>query len=299
MTTPRGGPGGRAPRKRRWVVGLVVLIGLALIVTVISILRPGPKPPLGQGPSATTTAPKPSKPAGCPDMQIIYIPGTYETNPAANPAIPVGLLKAVADPLANRFSDQPGRLSNYFVPYLAQFGNPTPYPASEQDGVRAASAAMAATAQRCPAAVFGLVGFSQGAASAGDLATAIGQGGGVIPAQKLLGVGLVSDPNRNPATEKLIGPQVGGSGLGGPRPQNFGAVGDRVVTFCAPGDLICATPDSARNLANLSATLGLISQYMQSGVHSSYAGYKVEGGETATQWLANWLGEKVEQAPKG
>ncbi|MGZ4574471.1 MAG: cutinase, partial [Mycobacteriaceae bacterium] len=75
--------------------------------------------------------------------------------------------------------------------------------------------------------------------------------------------------------------------------------GDRVVTFCAPGDLICATPAEATNLANLPATLALVGQYMQSGVHFAYASYMVESGQTTTQWLANWLGDKIEKAPKG
>jgi len=293
-----------APRKRRWVLGLVVLVAVVLVVAIVGVLQSGPKPPtVGQGPGATTAVPptttKPSKPAGCPDVQVIFVPGTYETNPGADPTGPVGLLKGVATPLAQRFKDQPGRLADYFTPYLAQFYNPTPYPASEQDGVRVASAAIGATAQRCPAALFGLVGFSQGAASAGDLATSIGQGNGVIPPDKLIGVGLVSDPNRNPATEKLIGPPVGGAGILGPRPTNFGADGDRIITFCASGDLICATPPNAVNLANLPATLALVQQYQTSGVHSSYGSYQVERGQSATQWLADWLGDKIEKAPKG
>jgi Cutinase len=290
------------PKKRRWVLGLVVLIGLALVVTVANGIRSGPIPPtVGQGPGqgATTTPGATVKPAGCPDVQVVFVPGTYETNPGADPAVPVGLLKAVADPLGKRFQDQPGRLSDYFTPYIAQFNNPTPYFTSEQDGVRVASAAIADTVKRCSGTSFALVGFSQGAASAGDLATSIGQGGGVIPPEKLLGVGLLSDPNRNPGTEHLIGPEVEGSGLAGFRATNFGAVGDRVVTFCAPGDLICATPAKATNLANLPATLALVGQYMQSGVHSAYASYKVESGQTTTQWLANWLGDKIEKAPKG
>lgn len=289
------------PRKRRWVLGLVVLVGLALVVGVVSVIRSGTTPPtVGQGPGTTSAPPTTTvKPTGCPDVQVVFVPGTYETKPGADPAVPVGLLTAVSGPLVKRFQGQPGRVSTYFVPYLAQFGNPTPYPDSEQDGVKQATAAIAATAKQCPAASFALVGFSQGAASAGDLATTIGQGGGVIPAEKLIGVGLVSDPNRNPSTEKLIGPAVDGAGLGGFRPKDFGAVADRVVTFCAPGDLICATPAGAANLANLPATLGLVGQYMQSGVHSAYGTYKVKAGQSATQWLANWLADKIDQVPKG
>lgn len=292
------------PKKRRWVLGLGALLALAIIITVVSVLNPGTKtPPIGQGPGATTSAPapttKPGKPAGCPDVQFLYVPGTYETNAGADPSVPVPSFKAEGPALAQRFQGQSGRLSEYFVPYLAQFNNPTPYFASEQDGVRATTAAIAATAQRCPGASFLVVGYSQGAAVAGDVATTIGQGGGVISPDKLLGVGLISDPNRNPATEKLIGAPVVGAGLAGPRPKDFGAVGDRVITFCAPGDLICATPASAANLANLPATLALIGQYLQSGVHTSYGTYQVAPGTSAMEWLTDWAGDKIAKAPKG
>ncbi|WP_127781685.1 cutinase family protein [Rhodococcus sp. X156] len=298
------------PRKRRWGIWLVVLVALVVVGSVLTRL-PGSGPDMPEvapGPGSTATQPPGSsaqppatsvKPAGCPDVQVVFVPGTYETNPGANPGAPAGLLAAVANPLTARFGGDAGRVSTYFVPYLAQFNNPTPYLASEQDGVRAARAAIAETTKRCATTKFALVGFSQGAAVAGDLAAEIGQGGAVIPPEKLIGVGLVSDPNRNGAADRLIGPAVAGAGLGGPRPKGFGAVGDRVVTFCAPGDLICATPPSATNLANLPATLALVGQYMQSNVHSSYATYKVEGATSATQWLAGWLAARVEEVPKG
>lgn len=72
-----------------------------------------------------------------------------------------------------------------------------------------------------------------------------------------------------------------------------------MITFCAPGDLFCATPAGAANLANLAATLTLVGQYLQSGVHSSYRTYQVAPGESATQWLANWLVDKVDAVPSG
>lgn len=294
----------KPPRKRRWGLWLVVLVALVVVGTVIARLPgsgPG-APEVGPGPGSTTAAlpppPTSAKPAGCADVQVIFVPGTYETNPGANPGAPAGLLAAVANPLVQQVGGDPARVSTYFVPYLAQFNNPTPYLASEQDGVRATRAAIAATTKQCPSTKFALVGFSQGAAVAGDVAAEIGQGGAVIPPDKLIGVGLVSDPNRNGAADRLVGPAVDGGGLGGPRPRGFGAVSDRVVTFCAPGDLICATPPSATNLANLPATLALVGQYMQSNVHSSYATYKVEGGQSATQWLAGWLGVRVEGVPR-
>ena len=261
--------------------GLRVLLGVAVLL--VAVLLGGCSGPANK-----------SKPPGCPDVQAVFVPGTYETRIGADPAVPVGLLAPVADALRKNLG--PDKVGFYFVPYLAQFGNPTPYPQSAASGVKATVDAMAATASKCPAAKFTLAGFSQGAAVAGDVATQIGQGGGPISPDKLLGVGLISDPNRNTQTEKLIGPPVDGSGLVGPRPKDFGAVGDRVVTFCAPGDLICATPDSARNLANLPVVLAQIGNYMSSQVHASYGGYQVASGTSATEWLADWLKQKIDKA---
>ena len=275
-------PRGRLPRKTRGVrlgVGVAVLLMAAVA---------------GGCSSNTTNTPKPP---GCPDVQAVFVPGTGETHVGADPAVPVGLLNSVADSI--RASVDANRAGFYFVRYVADLPNPIAYQASEQAGVKATTDAIATTAAKCPAARFTLAGYSQGAAVAGDVATQIGQGAGPVSADKLLGVGLIADPNRDPKTEKLIGPPVDGSGLVGPRPKNFGAVGDRVVTFCATGDLICATPDSARNLANLPAALAQIGQAINSQVHSSYGTYQVDSGKSATEWLANWLTDKIKSAPKG
>ncbi len=99
----------QAPRKRRWVLGLVVLVGIALLLSVVGILQNGPKPPpLGQGPETSTSPPAPRKPADCPDVQVIYVPGTYEITPAADPTVAVGLLKAVADRWPTGLGASPG-----------------------------------------------------------------------------------------------------------------------------------------------------------------------------------------------
>jgi len=166
--------------------GLRVLLGVAVLL--VAVLLGGCSGPANK-----------SKPPGCPDVQAVFVPGTYETRIGADPAVPVGLLAPVADALRKNLG--PDKVGFYFVPYLAQFGNPTPYPQSAASGVKATVDAMAATANKCPAAKFTLAGFSQGAAVAGDVATQIGQGGGPISPDKLLGVGLISDPNRNTQTE--------------------------------------------------------------------------------------------------
>ena len=294
----------RRPR-RRWVVALGLLLALALVVFIVVNVLPGNKNQ-GSGPTtatAPTSAPPtstvPKKPPGCPDVQVLVVPGTFETSPTADPTVPVGLLKSATAPVAQRFPAD--RASIYYVPYLAKFDNIFVYQASEADGVTRTTQAIAATATKCPATQFALLGYSQGATAAGDVAAQIGRGGGPITPTRLIAVGLVADPGRDPATEPLIGPPVDGAGLAqalAPRPPGLDQLRGRVVTFCATGDLICATPPAAIAPANLQSTLALVQRYQTSGVHSSYGKYQVSPGMSATQWLANWLNDKIEKAPK-
>ena len=44
----------------------------------------------------------------------------------------------------------------------------------------------------------------------------------------------------------------------GARPGGFGALNNRTFQICAPGDLICAAPQSAFNITNLPQTLGVL-----------------------------------------
>lgn len=96
-------------------------------------------------------------------------------------------------------------------------------------------------AARCSATRFALVGYSQGADAAGDLAAEIGSGHGVVPPERVAAVGLLSDPRRGP-TDALIGPPVPGAGAGGARIGGFGFLSQNVRTFCAAGDLYCSVP---------------------------------------------------------
>lgn len=97
-------------------------------------------------------------------------------------------------------------------------------------------------AQHCDNTRFALLGYSQGADAAGDLAAEIGTGLGVVSPNRVALVGLISDPRRSP-TDNLIGPPVAGAGAGGPRIGGFGWLSPQTYTFCAAGDLYCATPD--------------------------------------------------------
>ncbi|MGZ4541831.1 MAG: cutinase family protein [Mycobacteriaceae bacterium] len=180
----------------------------------------------------------------CPGVQVIAIPGTWETHQGADPQHAVGLLKQVTDPLIKSL---PGRVQIWYAPYVATAlpGESALYADSKTQAVSVASAEIAHTAATCSHTQFALVGYSQGADAAGDLAAQIGNDHGPVPAARLLAVGLVSDPGRTTVGEPLIGPPAVGVGFAGDLRGGFGAVASRVVTLCAPTDLYCATPPTA------------------------------------------------------
>ena len=185
----------------------------------------------------------------------------------ANPVeFPLALLLNVTNPLRAQFDSS--RIEIYTVPYTAQFHNPfaqdnqISYNASRDEGNRATKAALAAMAEKCPLTSYVLVGFSQGAVIAGDIAGDIGNGRGPVDEDLVLGVTLIADGRRQTGVGQHIGPDPAGqgaeitlaevpflSGMGltmtGPRPGGFGKLDDRTNQICAPGDLICAAPEQA------------------------------------------------------
>ena len=65
---------------------------------------------------------------------------------------------------------------------------------------------------RCPLTSYVLVGFSQGAVIAGDIASDIGNGRGPVDADLVLGVTLIADGRRQTGVGKDIGPNPPGQG---------------------------------------------------------------------------------------
>lgn len=276
--------------------------------------EPGPEPPISQ-------------PASCPDVQMISVPGTWESsstddpyNPTANPA---SLMLNVSNPVREQFPD--GRVDVYTVPYIAQFSNPIAIPpdgqasynVSRSEGMRRTYDFLAERHEGCPLTTYVLAGFSQGAVIAGDIAEQIGKGNGPVPADRVLGVALIADGRRSGesgpgqpiqvgtpppgigAEVALGGLNVPGITMTGPRENGFGEIADRVYTICAPGDLICDAPRNALSPANILGSLGTLVQAVGNPVHSLYHGYVVDSaGTTATQWAANWAIGLVGSAPE-
>ncbi|MEV4236578.1 cutinase family protein [Nocardia sp. NPDC049737] len=173
-------------------------------------------------------------PQQCPHMYVVAVPGTWETS-KSEPGR--GMLAAVADGL-------PGDVETDYVAYTATAfpWEGEVYGRSKREALDNTRGLVNAMAQRCGATRFALLGYSQGADAAGDLAAEIGTGLGVVAPDRVALVGLISDPRRSP-TDNLIGPPVVGAGAGGPRLGGFGWLTPKTYTFCAPGDLYCATPD--------------------------------------------------------
>lgn len=171
----------------------------------------------------------------CPGTYALAIPGTWETG-QTGPSQP-GMLSGVVDTL---------RANGVRADYVSYAATAFPwegetYGASKNQAVAAANLMIQSMALQCPSTTFALVGYSQGADAVGDVAAAIGTGGGVIRPERLVAVGLLSDPRRSEA-DTLVGPAVAGSGVGGARPGGFGWVTPVVRTFCVDGDLYCSTP---------------------------------------------------------
>ncbi|MFC6011678.1 cutinase family protein [Nocardia lasii] len=169
----------------------------------------------------------------CPDLYVVAIPGTWETGQNKPPG--PGMLSGVTNGL-------PGNTDVDYVTYAATafpwegdvYGN------SKKQAVAAARGLISAKLAACGNTKAALVGYSQGADAAGDLAAEIGTGISVIPQDRIAVVGLISDPRRSP-TDIQVGPYAAGAGAGGARPGGFGWLQDRTRTICAVDDLYCAT----------------------------------------------------------
>src|SRR6185436_9486833 len=170
-------------RKRHRILALIAAGAMALVVVLIVAIvivvlrRPETSqtalPPTAVPPTAVPpTAGKKPRPefqdASCPDVQMI----------------PIALLVNVTNPIRQQFGND--RLEIYTVPYTAQFHNPLSadqqmsYNDSRAEGTRAAVKAMTDMNDRCPLTSYVLVGFSQGAVIAGDMASDIGNGRGPV-----------------------------------------------------------------------------------------------------------------------
>jgi hypothetical protein len=328
-------------RKRHRILGVAaaiavtVLVGVVVAALVVWMRQPASPPPSANPPGtslpgAVPPSSSPSKPrpefqdASCPDVQVLSIPGTWESSPQLDPLnpvqFPIALLLNVTNPLRDAFGAD--RLAEYTVPYTAQFHNPfaadkqMSYNDSRKEGMDASVKAITEINNRCPLTSFVIVGFSQGAVIAGDLASDIGNGRGPIDQDLVLGVTLIADGRRDEGVGMDIGPNPPGHGaeitlhelpmlssmgltMTGSRVGGFGALNDRTNQICASGDLICAAPPEAFSVFNLPQTLDTLIGAAGQPVHALYntPQFWVLDGQTAPMWTQNWAHGLVENAP--
>lgn len=177
-------------------------------------------------------------PVDCASTFNLFIPGTWETDENADPAEPVGMLKPVADALKSAHGSA---VEVYTLPYMARaFDNGHTYAESKADAVSKAEQVLTEVAKSCPRTKFTMVGYSQGADAAGDIAADIGNGEGPIDAGRVLAVGLLADPGAGTKGVATVGPRTSGQGIADPRPHGMGALSGRVASICDPGDLYCS-----------------------------------------------------------
>ncbi|ALC06928.1 hypothetical protein CDES_12920 [Corynebacterium deserti GIMN1.010] len=262
-------------------------------------------------PTGTQAPEDPTQPEWCPAVEFLSAPGTWESaanddpiNPTANPA---SFMLTITQPLQERYS--PDDVKVWTLPYTAQFRNinsqnEMTYDESRTEGLSKMTGELVSMHNECPATEFIIVGFSQGAVIAGDLAAQIGSGQGAIPADSIRGVALVADGRREPGVGQypgtfvdgvgaevalqplnlLVQPIVPGATMRGPRVGGFGELNDRVQDICAPNDSICDAPVNVGNA--LDRALDMVAA---NGVHAQYAtNPNVFPGTTTNAWIVNW-----------
>ena len=189
--------------------------------------------------SVALTAPAiASAQSGCGATFNLFIPGTWETNESADPDVPVGMLKPVADALKSAHGSD---AEVYTLPYMARaFDNGHTYADSKADALAKSRQVLSEVEKSCPKTKFTIIGYSQGADAAGDLASEIGNGKGPVDAGRVLAVGLLADPGAGTKGAATVGPRTSGHGIADPRPQGMGSLSGRVASICDPGDLYCS-----------------------------------------------------------
>ncbi|MDY5785070.1 cutinase family protein [Corynebacterium sp.] len=298
------------------LVGAVIVV-LALIGLGYFQWRGGEGP---DGDSTSPTAEQPgalpwsSEPDWCPAVQVVSIPGTWESaqtddpfNPQANP---YSFMLSITRPLQEAYPIDHVRV--WTTPYTAQFRNiqtergraEMTYNDSRAEGTARTNGELAFVADTCPSTKFIIAGFSQGAVIAGDIANQIGTRNHAVAPERLLGAVMIADGRRengvgiNPGVElpgvgaeialqpfnQIVQAVTPGATMTGPRPGGFGEVADRAFQICAPNDSVCDAPQDAGTLVARAGDL-----LLANGNHAQYASNPaVIPGTTTPEWVVQW-----------
>lgn len=286
-------------------------------------------------PAVALAQPNPSdspsvSPEDCGDVNILAVPGTWETNESADRRVVPGMLAQITGPLEKALTTTPTfpsalsspvsslvpttssvpvstaaastatrttssstprptaasiKVVSEQVPYIAQVGgpiagvvtgNPITLKESKANGLAALESRASQLAKACPLSKFVVLGYSQGAAVAGDFLSKVGNRQSAIDPSRVLAGALLSDPSRSPSTpdpeadvpvakptkltsvaETMIGPNVTGQGVLGTRDNGMGVLAERVTSFCAPNDSICSLSGTSKAVAAIVPLLNL------------------------------------------
>lgn len=222
--------------------------------------------------------------SGCPALFVLGVQGTGQSSPSADPTTDNGMLGAMFGPM---LSGAPGLIQRAYVGYDAGFGGAVPgggtdpYTQSEADAVTALDVAAGQVIRACPTTLLAGAGYSQGAHAMSQFAAQVGTGRGPVPADRVAGIALYSDPTRPAESPVFPGdpgqdhpaaaPGTSGAAVAHVRladsppvgagiaadAHGFGALSGRVAEICVAGDLSCDAPDHA---ALLRAGAGMAAQ---------------------------------------
>ena len=192
---------------------------------------------------------------GCAPLQVINVPGTWETSKGSGLHEAKGLIAGVTNKLDKR------EASITYVPYIARIADGYSMGTSWKNGFEEANNIIGRLAARCPDSQYVIMGFSQGAGIAGDIICGIEKGQSPInPDQFLRGV-LFADPLRAPGSP-TPGTMAKGGGILGVRDcGGFGSLGDKVISPCRDGDIYCSMDQLGTIIPQIVAALGQINLF--------------------------------------
>ncbi|MEL4165109.1 cutinase family protein [Corynebacterium bovis] len=207
--------------------------------------------------SARSTTAEPTA-AGTTSSAVVGPGGSTTT---AAPGAGTGRLR-----VSRSYVNYPATAGGAFFPGAPQAnpGDATAYVDSMNIGVARANDQIHAVADRCPGTKIGLMGYSQGGEVVANVTKAIGAGRGPVPADRLALSVLFATPTRVAASPLQVAghdsvgtggvkeatrglsayPTPDGGGISGDKTgiAGFGAVADRVVSWCLNGDVVCGLP---------------------------------------------------------
>lgn len=246
-------------RPRATEAAHAAVLVIASVTTILGTVEPGIASAVPLGPA-------------CPALYVLGVQGTGQSSPTADPTADTGVVGALVGPVVTAV---PALVQRSYIGYNAGFGGAVPGGGTEpyaRSVGEAASLLRDAAAQigaDCPATMLAVVGYSQGAQAVAEFARDVGQSSGPVPADRIAGIALYSNPTRStqspvfpgrpgqsvpdpaPGTTgtavsavQIANPTAGGAGLADDG-ASYGALTGRVADICVDGDLACSAPDRA------------------------------------------------------